>query len=135
MVQSLEASGEVPKYIEHDLLIKETINEALGLGLLEDLLADDTVDEIIVDRRDRIIIGKDGQLRGAGKAFSSDDVLLRVIERLVAPSGIVLAHHPMIDVRLRDGSRLTAAVPPIATRGPCLVLKKPMSRCVVCTNG
>jgi pilus assembly protein CpaF len=130
MVQSLEASGEVPKYIEHDLLIKETINEALGLGLLEDLLADDTVDEIIVDRRDRIIIGKDGQLRGAGKAFSSDDVLLRVIERLVAPSGIVLAQHPMIDVRLRDGSRLTAAVPPIATRGPCLVLKKPMSRSI-----
>jgi pilus assembly protein CpaF len=128
MVQSLEASGEVPNYIEHDLLIKETINEALGLGPLEDLLADDSIDEIIVDRKDRVIVGKDGQLRGAGKAFSSDDVVVRVIERLVAPSGVSLAQHPMVDVRLRDGSRLTAAVPPISTRGPCLVLKKPMAR-------
>lgn len=128
MVQSLEASGEVPKYIEHDLLIKETINEALGLGPLEDLLADDSIDEIIVDRKDRVVVGKDGQLRGAAKAFSSDDVLYRVIERLVAPSGVVLSQHPLVDVRLRDGSRLTAAVPPVSTRGPCLVLKKPMAR-------
>ncbi len=130
MVQSLEASGEVPKYIEHDLLIKETINEALGLGPLEDLLADDSIDEIIVDRKDRVVVGKDGQFRGANKAFSSDDVLYRVIERLVAPSGVVLSQHPLVDVRLRDGSRLTAAVPPISTRGPCLVLKKPMARSV-----
>ena len=130
MVQSLEASGEVPKYIEHDLLIKETINEALGLGPLEDLLADDSIDEIIVDRKDRVVVGKDGQFRGANKAFSSDDVLYRVIERLVAPSGVMLSQHPLVDVRLRDGSRLTAAVPPISTRGPCLVLKKPMSRSV-----
>lgn len=130
MVQSLEASGEVPKYIEHDLLIKETINEALGLGPLEDLLADDSIDEIIVDRKDRVVVGKDGQFRGAAKAFSSDDVLYRVIERLVAPSGVMLSQHPLVDVRLRDGSRLTAAVPPISTRGPCLVLKKPMARSV-----
>ena len=130
MVNSLSSSGELPSYIDHDLLIKETINEALGLGVLEDLLADESIDEIIVDRRDRVVIGRDGQLAPAGKAFSSDDVVTRVIARLAAPAGVQLAQHPLVDVRLRDGSRLTAAVPPIATRGPCFVLKKPMARAV-----
>jgi len=126
LVETLDSSGELPKYIEQDTLIKETLNEALGLGPLEDLLADDKVDEIIVDRRDRIVVGKDGQLRGAGKAFSSDEVLRKVVERLVAPTGHVIGDDsPLVDVRLRDGSRLTAAVPPVATQGACLVLRKP----------
>jgi pilus assembly protein CpaF len=125
MVESLDSSGELPKYIDQDALIKETLNEALGLGALEDLLADEKVDEIIVDRRDRIVIGKDGALKPSNKAFSSDDVLQRVLERLVAPTGYRLDEaHPVVDVRLRDGSRLTAAIPPVAPRGPCLLLRK-----------
>jgi len=126
LVETLESSGELPKYIDQETLIKETLNEALGLGPLEDLLADDKVDEIIVDRRDRVVVGKDGALRGSGKAFSSDDVLRRVVERLVAPTGRSIGDdHPVVDVRLRDGSRLFAAVPPVATQGSCLVLRKP----------
>jgi pilus assembly protein CpaF len=126
LVETLESSGELPKYIEQETLIKETLNEALGLGPLEDLLADDAVDEIIVDRRDRIVVGKDGALRGSGKAFSSDDVLRRVVERLVAPTGHVIDDaSPLVDVRLRDGSRLVAAVSPVATQSACLVLRKP----------
>jgi pilus assembly protein CpaF len=126
LVETLESSGELPKYIDQETLIKETLNEALGLGPLEDLLADEKVDEIIVDRRDRIVVGKDGALRGSGKAFSSDDVLRRVVTRLVAPTGRWVAEdQPVVDVRLRDGSRLTAAVPPVATHGACFVLRKP----------
>jgi pilus assembly protein CpaF len=126
LVETLESSGELPKTVEQDTLIKETLNEALGLGPLEDLLADTTIDEIIVDRKDRLVVGKDGVLRGSGKAFSSDDVLRRVVERLVAPTGLTIdEQNPVIDVRLRDGSRLTAAVPPVATQGACLVLRKP----------
>jgi pilus assembly protein CpaF len=126
LVETLESSGELPKTVEQDTLIKETLNEALGLGPLEDLLADTTIDEIIVDRKDRLVVGKDGALRGSGKAFSSDDVLRRVVERLVAPTGLTIdEQNPVIDVRLRDGSRLTAAVPPVATQGACLVLRKP----------
>ncbi len=129
MVESLDSSGELPKYIDQDALIKEALNEALGLGALEDLLADDKVDEIIVDRRDRIVIGKDGALKGSLKAFSSDDVLQRVLERLVAPTGYHLDEaHPIVDVRLRDGSRLTAAIPPVAPRGPALLLRKASTR-------
>ncbi|HEX2685378.1 MAG TPA: FHA domain-containing protein, partial [Kofleriaceae bacterium] len=129
LVETLETSGELPKYIDQDTLIKETLNEALALGPLEDLLADDQVDEIIIDRRDRVVVGKAGVLRGSGKAFSSDDVFEKVVKRLVAEAGAIVDEaHPLIDLRMRDGTRLTAAVSPVAARGACLVLKKPASQ-------
>jgi pilus assembly protein CpaF len=126
LVEQLENSGELPKYVDQDSLIKETLNEALALGPLEDLLADEKIDEILIDRRDRVVVGKDGQLRGSGKAFSSDDVLERVVKRYVAEAGTTIDEaHPVVDLRMRDGTRLTAAVAPVAVRGACLVLKKP----------
>ena len=125
LVETLETSGELPKYIDQDTLIKETLNEALALGPLEDLLADEKIDEIVIDRRDRVVVGKEGQLRGSGKAFSSDDVFERVVKRLVAEAGAKIDDsNPLVDLRMRDGTRLTAAVSPVAARGACLVLKK-----------
>ena len=125
LVETLETSGELPKYIDQDTLIKETLSEALALGPLEDLLADEKIDEIIIDRRDRVVVGKVGQLRGSSKAFSSDDVFERVVKRLVAEAGAQIDDaHPLVDLRMRDGTRLTAAVSPVASRGACLVLKK-----------
>jgi pilus assembly protein CpaF len=126
LVETLETSGELPKYIDQDALIKETLNEALALGPLEDLFADEGIDEILIDRRDRVVVGKDGKLRGSGKAFSSDEVFERVVKRLVHEAGAVIDEvHPVVDMRMRDGTRLTAAVSPVAARGACLVLKKP----------
>jgi pilus assembly protein CpaF len=126
LVETLETSGELPKYIDQDALIKETLNEALALGPLEDLFADEGIDEIFIDRRDRVVVGKNGQLRGSGKAFSSDDVLERVVKRLVHEAGSYIDEtRPVVDLRMRDGTRLTAAVAPVAARGACLVLKKP----------
>ncbi len=125
-VETLETSGELPKYIDQETLIKETLSEALALGPLEDLLADEKIDEIIIDRRDRVVVGKEGTLRGSGKAFSSDEVFERVVKRLVAEAGSTIDEsNPLVDVRLRDGTRLTAAVSPVAARGACLLLKKP----------
>jgi len=126
LVETLETSGELPKYIDQDALIKETLNEALALGPLEDLFADEGIDEILIDRRDRVVVGKAGQLRGSGKAFSSDDVFERVVKRLVHEAGAIIDEsRPVVDMRMRDGTRLTAAVAPVAARGACLVLKKP----------
>jgi pilus assembly protein CpaF len=126
LVETLETSGELPKYIDQDSLIKETLNEALALGPLEDLLADEALDEILIDRRDRVVVGKNGVLRGSGKAFSSDDVFERVVKRLVHEAGSMIDEtRPVVDLRMRDGTRLTAAVSPVAARGACLVLKKP----------
>jgi pilus assembly protein CpaF len=129
LVETLETSGELPKYIDQDTLIKETLNEALALGPLEDLLADDQVDEIIIDRRDRVVVGKAGVLRGSGKAFSSDDVFEKVVKRLVAEAGSTIDEaRPLVDLRMRDGTRLTAAVSPVAARGACIMLKKSASQ-------
>jgi pilus assembly protein CpaF len=126
LVETLETSGELPKYIDQDALIKSTLNEALALGPLEDLFQDDSIDEILIDRRDRVVVGKGGALRGSGKAFSSDEMLERVVKRLVFEAGSVIdEHHPVVDIRMRDGTRVTAAVAPVAARGACLVLKKP----------
>ena len=126
LVETLETSGELPKYIDQDALIKETLNEALALGPLEDLFADEGIDEILIDRRDRVVVGKNGQLRGSGKAFSSDEVFERVVKRLVHEAGATIDEsRPVVDMRMRDGTRLTAAVSPVAARGACLVLKKP----------
>jgi len=125
MVEALETSGELPKYIEHQTLIDETLKEALALGPLEHLLADENIDEIIIDRRDRIVVGKDGNLRGSGRAFSSDDVFERVVKRLVgSEGGRIDETTPIIDLRMHDGTRLTAAISPVAVHGATLVLKK-----------
>src|SRR6185295_2373914 len=99
--------------------------EALALGPLEELLADEKIDEIIIDRRDRVVVGKGGQYRGSGKAFSSDEMFERVVKRLVAEAGAQIDEgNPLVDLRMRDGTRVTAAVSPVAARGACLVLKK-----------
>jgi len=125
LVETLETSGELPKYIDQDSLIKETLNEALALGLLEDMLDDEQIDEIIIDRRDRVVVGKQGVLRASGKAFSSDEVFDKVVKRLVHSCGTTIDEaHPLVDLRMRDGTRLTAAVSPVASRGACIVLKK-----------
>ncbi len=129
LVETMEAAGSIPKTVDQDQLIKETLNEALGLGPLEELLADDTVSEIIVDRIDRLLIARSGTLKGSGTGFSSEDVFRRVVQRLAAPTGTVVNDaNPFVDIRLRDGSRLAAALPPVASRGPCLTLRKPSGR-------
>ncbi len=126
LVESMEAAGTIAKNVDQDQLIKETLNEALGLGPLEDLLADDTIDEIVVEGTDRILIKKSGTIASAGTGFSSSVVFLRVLQRLVAPTGVVIDDtSPFVDVRLLDGSRLCAALSPVSPRGPCLNLRKP----------
>ncbi len=125
-VQVLQGQGNVPDGVNQERLVKDSLNEALGLGPLEDLMVDQQVDEIIVDRCDRVLVGRDGVLSGSGRAFSSDESLRRVVERLVAPTGATINEaHPFVDCRLRDGSKVAAAIPPVAVRGACLTLRKP----------
>jgi len=126
IVEQLDADGHLPGFVDQDTLIKDALNEALGLGPLEDLLADDEVTDILVNRPDRVIVSRGGRLQPFEKAFSSDGALRQVIDRLIAPSGRRAGDDaPLIDIRLRDGARLTAAIPPLAVRGACLTLRKP----------
>lgn len=106
-------------------LVKEIADEALGLGPLEDLLADPAVNDILVNNQDQIYIERRGKLELSEKKFSSNDQLRTVIERIVAPLGRRIDEaSPMVDARLPDGSRVNAIIPPLALRGPTISIRK-----------
>jgi pilus assembly protein CpaF len=106
-------------------LVKEVLDETFGLGPLEDLLADDTVTEIMVNRADRIYIEKSGKALRSPVTFSSNGQLRTVIERIVSPIGRVINEsQPYVDARLPDGSRVHAIIPPLAIDGPMVTIRK-----------
>jgi len=106
-------------------LVKELIDEALGLGPLEELLEDPTVTEIMVNRIDQVYVERNGQLELSNISFLGNDQLRGIIERIVAPLGRRIDEKvPMVDARLRDGSRVNAIIPPLALRGPAITIRK-----------
>ncbi|MGZ3709695.1 MAG: CpaF family protein, partial [Bdellovibrionota bacterium] len=106
-------------------IIKEVIDEALGLGPLEDLLADDNVTEIMVNARDQIYIEKAGKPTISKVTFSSEAQMMNVIERIVTPLGRRVDEKvPYVDARLQDGSRVHVIIPPLALRGPTITIRK-----------
>lgn len=106
-------------------LIKEILDEALGLGPLEDLLADDSVTEIMVNRADTIYIEKAGRNTKSKVTFSSNNQLMAIIERIVNPLGRRIDERsPYVDARLQDGSRVHAIIPPLALDGPMVTIRK-----------
>jgi pilus assembly protein CpaF len=126
LVEQLEADGTLPAGVDQDVLIKDALNELLGLGPLEDLLADDEVTDVVVDRPDLILVERGGRLVSAERAFSSDAALRKAIDRLLAPAGRKLdAATPLVDARVPGGARVVAALPPVAVRGACLTVRKP----------
>ncbi len=110
---------------EMQRLVKEILDEALGLGALEDLLADRAVNEIMVIARDRIYCERAGKNFLSKTTFSSDQQLMNVIERIVMPLGRRIDEKsPHVDARLPDGSRVHAIIPPLAIKGPTLTIRK-----------
>jgi pilus assembly protein CpaF len=108
-----------------EMLRDVVLNEVIGLGPLEELLADDTVTEIMVNRHNDIFIERNGQLRRSTVSFSNDASVLAAIERIVSPLGRRIDESsPMVDARLKDGSRVNAIIPPLAIKGPGLTIRK-----------
>jgi septum site-determining protein MinD len=106
-------------------MVKEVLDEALGLGPLEDLLADDAVTEIMVNARDQIYIEKAGKPLISKINFSSEAQMMNVIERIVTPLGRRIDEKvPYVDARLLDGSRVHVIIPPLALRGPTITIRK-----------
>ncbi|HUG58206.1 MAG TPA: ATPase, T2SS/T4P/T4SS family [Candidimonas sp.] len=124
---------DLPAAVNRAALLLEVVNEAVGLGPLEPLLADHAVTEIMVNRHDEIFIESGGKLSRHATAFSSEQAVLGVIERIVSPLGRRIDESsPMVDARLRDGSRVNAVIPPVALRGASLTIRKfPQSRPVM----
>jgi pilus assembly protein CpaF len=120
-----QLDGTLPAQITREQLSKEVLDEAVGLGPLEELLANDTVTEVLVNRFDQIYIERAGQLTVSDVAFSSDHAVMAAIERIVSPLGRRIDESsPMVDARLKDGSRVNAIIPPLAINGPCLTIRK-----------
>lgn len=110
---------------ERSKLIKEVLEEALGLGPLEDLLADADVSEIMVNGYKKIFVEKGGKVQLSPVTFTSNDHLRRIIERIVTPLGRQINDStPYVDARLKDGSRVNAVIEPLAIDGPALTIRK-----------
>lgn len=120
-----EMGSKLPADVDKQKLLEEVLNEAVGLGPLEQLLADDSVTEIMVNKFDEIFIEQSGKLTLSDITFSSDDAVMTSIERIVSPLGRRIDESsPLVDARLKDGSRVNAIIPPLALRGPCLTIRK-----------
>ena len=120
-----EEAGHLERRDVRRRIVKDVLDEALGLGPLEDLLADPAVTEIMVNRHDQIYVERKGKLERTDVRFLNVEQLRGVIERIVAPLGRRIDEKvPMVDARLRDGSRVNAIIPPLALRGPALTIRK-----------
>jgi pilus assembly protein CpaF len=106
-------------------LLEDALHEAVGLGPLEKLIEDEAVTEIMVNRYDQVFVERGGRLETSPVVFSSDKAVLSAIERIIAPLGRRIDEaSPMVDGRLKDGSRVNAIIPPLAIKGPCLTIRK-----------
>jgi pilus assembly protein CpaF len=120
-----EVRDRLPPDIRPDELVKEVYDEALGLGPLEDLLADPEITEIMVNGPNQVYVERGGKLYATGKTFLDDDSVLAVIERIVSPIGRRIDEsQPYVDARLPDGSRVNAIIAPLSLSGPCLTIRK-----------
>ncbi|NRA56165.1 MAG: CpaF family protein [Gammaproteobacteria bacterium] len=106
-------------------LIQLIIDEVLGLGPLETLLADPTISDILVNGFDHVYIERHGKLERVAVKFHSNAHLLNIIDRIVSSVGRRIDESsPMVDARLQDGSRVNAIIPPLALDGPCLSIRR-----------
>jgi pilus assembly protein CpaF len=106
-------------------IIKEVLEESLGLGPLEDLLADPNISEIMVNGAKKIFVEKAGKVSICPVTFTSNDHLRRIIERIVTPLGRQINNaSPYVDARLKDGSRVNAIIEPLALDGPAVTIRK-----------
>ncbi|WP_101674163.1 CpaF family protein [Alloalcanivorax mobilis] len=127
--------NSVGQYISHhrvplstqdlNLLVRDVVDEVTGFGPLEPLLADDRINDILVNGPGHVFVEVAGVLQRAHTRFINDDHVVRVIRRMLAPLGRRLDESsPMVDARLPDGSRVNAIIPPLALDGPSISIRK-----------
>ena len=106
-------------------VIETVIADVLGLGPLEGLLNDPEVTEIMINKHDQIYVEQQGKLTLSPTTFESNEQLMQVIDRIVSSIGRrVDESSPMVDARLKDGSRVNVIIPPLALRGPTMTIRK-----------
>ena len=116
---------DFPAELERDSLVKQVLDESIGLGPLEDLIADDDISEIMVNSADDIFYEKKGELFKSEITYTNDRAVQYAIERIVTPLGRRIDEgSPMVDARLKDGSRVNAVIPPLALKGSSITIRK-----------
>lgn len=110
---------------EQRSLVKQVLDEILGLGPLQPLLDDETVTEVMVNGCDHLFYERGGEIRAADRVFESADQILMVIDRILAPLGRRLDRaSPIVNARLANGGRVNAVAAPIAIDGPVVTIRK-----------
>ena len=113
-------------YLERNHIFNLIQNEVSGYGPITELLEDDSITEIMVNGPKDVYVEIDGRLvKDESVSFINDTHIIRTIQRIVQPLGRTIdAANPMVDARLRDGSRLNAIIPPLSLKGPVLTIRK-----------
>ena len=125
IVEQVRKSGKLPAGIDAARLEHEVFDEALRLGPLEDLIADESVTEIMVNGPHQVYVERHGKLELTDLQFMDDESVLAIIERIVAPIGRRIDEsQPYVDARLADGSRVNAIIPPLSLSGPTITIRK-----------
>ncbi|MFT5066872.1 MAG: pilus assembly protein CpaF [Yoonia sp.] len=123
--ESLEDMGIVLNREERQTLTQDLFFEVTGLGPLEILLKDDTVNDILVNGPQQIFVERDGKLELTDITFKDEKHLMRIIDKIVSAVGRrVDESNPYVDARLQDGSRFNAMVPPVAVDGSLVSIRK-----------
>jgi len=119
------ARRQLPPGTDADELIRRALDEALGLGPLEPLLADPGISEVMINGPDAVFVERQGLIERSPIVFSSAQALRSAIDRIVAGAGRrVDEASPMVDARLPDGSRVNVVLPPLAISGPIVTIRK-----------
>jgi len=115
----------LPRDLDTRALVRFVVDEAIGLGPLESLLADDSVSEIMVNGSGRVFVERGGQLQSTTTRFTSEQALRAAIDRVVSRVGRrVDEASPLVDARLADGSRVNVVLPPLSLCGAALTIRK-----------
>ncbi len=123
--ETLDQDGRLFTDLDRARFVSEIKNELLGLGPLEPLLHDDDITDILVNGHNQVYVEKFGKLHATGVTFQDDQHLMLIIDRIVSQVGRrVDEASPMVDARLRDGSRINAIIPPLALDGPALSIRR-----------
>jgi pilus assembly protein CpaF len=110
---------------QQEALVERVLSSALGLGPLEPLLADPSVDEIMVNGPGAVLIERAGKIEPTDVTFESEQALMHVIERVLSPLGRRIDEaSPLVDARLSDGSRINCVISPLSLNGPVLTIRR-----------
>jgi pilus assembly protein CpaF len=126
LIQQIIAEQGIPlSSVERDRIAQEVLDEVFGLGPLEPLLKDDTINDILVNTYANVYVERRGVLSRTSVTFKDNKHLLQIIDKIVSAVGRrVDESTPMVDARLKDGSRVNAIIPPLAIDGPILSIRR-----------